>query len=99
MKKYLTAIVVLLTFANCTSEKADTPSTNPTTKTYFPPVTGTAWETKTIESLGWKSTAVQPLLDYLTQKNCAFYAFWRSFATSANFAKKRQIVAFTTRFS
>ncbi|MGL2986570.1 serine hydrolase domain-containing protein [Flavobacterium sp. RSSA_27] len=69
MKKYLTAIVVLLTFANCSTEKADTPSTNPTTKTYFPPVTGTVWETKTIESLGWKPTAVQPLLDYLTQKN------------------------------
>lgn len=69
MKKYLTSLVVLLTFVSCSTEKADTPTNNPTTNMYFPPVTGTVWETKTIESLGWKATAVQPLLDYLTQKN------------------------------
>jgi hypothetical protein len=30
---------------------------------------GTTWETKSIASLGWKQSAVQPLLDYLQLKN------------------------------
>ena len=36
---------------------------------YFPPLTGDVWETKSIANLGWKQTAVQPLLDYLELKN------------------------------
>lgn len=36
---------------------------------YFPPLSGTTWETKSIESLGWKQSAVQPLLDYLELKH------------------------------
>lgn len=37
---------------------------------YFPPSDGsTTWETKTISSLGWNQSAVQPLLDYLALKN------------------------------
>jgi len=41
----------------------------PTETLYFPPLSGTTWETKTIESLGWKQSAVQPLLDYLELKH------------------------------
>lgn len=37
---------------------------------YFPPSDGTnTWETKSIESLGWNQSAVQPLLDYLELKH------------------------------
>ena len=37
---------------------------------YFPPNDGsTTWETKTIASLGWNQSAVQPLLDYLELKH------------------------------
>lgn len=36
---------------------------------YFPPISSTSWETKSISDLGWKQTAVQPLLDYLELKN------------------------------
>jgi CubicO group peptidase (beta-lactamase class C family) len=37
---------------------------------YFPPSDGNVtWETKTISSLGWNQTAVQPLLDYLELKH------------------------------
>lgn len=36
---------------------------------YFPPVSGTNWETKSINDLGWKQEAVQPLLDYLELKH------------------------------
>ena len=38
-------------------------------KLYFPPTDGVStWETKSIASLGWNQTAVQPLLDYLALK-------------------------------
>ncbi|GEL12219.1 serine hydrolase [Flavobacterium glycines] len=36
---------------------------------YFPPKSGTNWETKSINDLGWKQEAVQPLLDYLELKH------------------------------
>ncbi|MBL7748162.1 MAG: serine hydrolase, partial [Chitinophagaceae bacterium] len=36
---------------------------------YYPPTSGTTWETKTIASLGWNQSAVQPLKDYLLLKN------------------------------
>ena len=36
---------------------------------YFPPLTGTTWDTKSIASLGWNQAAVQPLLDFLQTKN------------------------------
>ncbi len=55
---------------SCSSESADpTPTPAPTETLYFPPLTGTTWETKSIASLGWKQAAVQPLLDYLELKH------------------------------
>ena len=37
---------------------------------YFPPNDGsTTWDTKSISSLGWNQSAVQPLLDYISLKN------------------------------
>jgi CubicO group peptidase (beta-lactamase class C family) len=36
---------------------------------YFPPLTTTTWETKSIETLGWNQNAVTSLLDYLEEKN------------------------------
>jgi CubicO group peptidase (beta-lactamase class C family) len=36
---------------------------------YFPNNTDNNWETKTLESLGWNTAGVQPLRDYLVQKN------------------------------
>lgn len=36
---------------------------------YFPPNGSTTWETKTIQSLGWNASQVQPLLDFLDLKN------------------------------
>jgi len=36
---------------------------------YFPSNTDNNWETKTLSSLGWNASAVQPLKDYLIQKN------------------------------
>jgi CubicO group peptidase (beta-lactamase class C family) len=36
---------------------------------YFPAASGTEWETTPISSLGWNQTAIQPLKDFLIQKN------------------------------
>ena len=42
---------------------------NPDESFYFPSNTDTAWETKSLSSLGWNESAVQPLKDYLNQKH------------------------------
>nr|WP_315202983.1 serine hydrolase [uncultured Flavobacterium sp.] len=64
--------ILLLAFAlfciNCSSDNSK-PDTIPTETLYFPPLSGNTWETKSIESLGWKTVAVQPLLDYLELKH------------------------------
>lgn len=36
---------------------------------YFPDLTSVSWETKSIASLNWNPSAVQPLKDYLVQNN------------------------------
>lgn len=36
---------------------------------YFPPINSDTWETKTIEELDWNTTELQPLLDFLEEKN------------------------------
>ncbi len=36
---------------------------------YFPPIGSTTWETKSVASLGWNETAVEPLLAYLEEKH------------------------------
>jgi CubicO group peptidase (beta-lactamase class C family) len=36
---------------------------------YFPENTNNSWETKSLSSLGWHETAVQPLKDFLIQKH------------------------------
>jgi CubicO group peptidase (beta-lactamase class C family) len=36
---------------------------------YFPPLNSDTWETKTISELNWNANQLQPLLDYLEEKN------------------------------
>lgn len=36
---------------------------------YFPPLNSDTWETKTIEELDWNTAELQPLLDFLEEKN------------------------------
>ncbi|WP_367751923.1 serine hydrolase domain-containing protein [Flavobacterium sp. WC2430] len=55
---------------SCSTEPTNTsPTPSRTETTYFPPISGTTWETKSIASLDWKQNAVQPLLDYLELKH------------------------------
>ncbi|MGQ7944846.1 serine hydrolase domain-containing protein [Flavobacterium sp. WC2509] len=70
MSKSILLLFAALFCINCSSDTTDpVPTPTPTETLYFPPLTGTTWETKSIESLGWKSSAVQPLLDYLELKH------------------------------
>lgn len=66
MTKIITKLLILFLLLGCSSE---TPNTAPSEAIYFPPLTGTTWETTSIANLGWNQAAVQPLLDYLEQKN------------------------------
>lgn len=70
MKKILSSLLVIICVSACSSEqKTTTPIPVLTEKMYFPPLTGNTWETKTIASLNWNQSAVQPLLDYLGLKH------------------------------
>ena len=63
MKKIYLLPILLLLFSNCSSDSEEE-------RMYFPPNDGSStWETKSIAALGWNQTAVQPLLDYLEEKN------------------------------
>ncbi len=71
MIKYITIPFATLLLISCNSnETISEPIINPIIESiYFPPFTGTSWDTKSITDLNWKQSAVQPLLDYLQLKN------------------------------
>ncbi len=66
MKNIIFYLSTLFVFICCSSENK-TPI--PQETLYFPPLSGSSWETKSISDLEWNPTAVQPLLDFLEQKN------------------------------
>jgi CubicO group peptidase (beta-lactamase class C family) len=68
MNKIVYSLLIVLLCASCSSE-TPTPSPTPAESMYFPPISGDVWNTKSIADLGWKQTAVQPLLDYLELKH------------------------------
>jgi CubicO group peptidase (beta-lactamase class C family) len=65
-KKY-TLLFILPLFIACT--KKDDGETTSVETMYYPPTSGDTWETKTVASLNWNQSAIQPLKDYLIQKN------------------------------
>ncbi|MBC5842303.1 MAG: beta-lactamase family protein [Flavobacteriaceae bacterium] len=67
MIKHTSILVLLVCCIACSKEPV---RSNPISENmYFPPVTNTIWETKSIANLNWNQNAVQPLLDYLELKN------------------------------
>jgi CubicO group peptidase (beta-lactamase class C family) len=68
MPRIIYSLLLSLLFVNCNSDNSQ-PDSTPTESMYFPPLTTDTWKTKSIADLGWKQTAVQPLLDYLNLKN------------------------------
>jgi CubicO group peptidase (beta-lactamase class C family) len=67
MKRILyISIVLMLSFFNCSKNEPTDPTAN---TLYFPPINLESWEKKSISDLSWNANALQPLLDYLAEKN------------------------------
>jgi CubicO group peptidase (beta-lactamase class C family) len=62
---FITALLLLLILPSSCSEDPQNSQSN----TYFPPISSTEWETKSLESLNWNASALPDLLDYLELKN------------------------------
>lgn len=70
MKPIFLLVVSALAFLSCSSDEVNPePIQTPSENMYFPPISSSTWETKSISSLDWNQTAVQPLLDYLELKH------------------------------
>jgi len=70
MKKYCSLLIVAFFMLGCSSDNYSDNNVPTEEAMYFPPSDGNVtWETKTISSLGWNQSAVQPLLDYLELKH------------------------------
>ncbi|BAU52450.1 serine hydrolase domain-containing protein [Mucilaginibacter gotjawali] len=70
MKKTPASLVILLILAlffSCSKHSTPTP-VQKDIKLYFPPVTGTDWQTATPSSLGWDDTGLNNLYPYLQSK-------------------------------
>jgi len=68
MKRMNILLFSLLLLASCSKDDNPAP-THPDTSMYFPANSGTEWETTSISELGWNQNAIQPLKDFLVQKN------------------------------
>lgn len=60
--------LLLLLFMACNTDDGGTPDLPEETQ-YFPPLTGSAWETTSMASLGWNEDEVAPLEQFLREKN------------------------------
>ena len=69
MKKIILSFFAVALLFGCSSSDSAVVTQTPDEALYFPPMTGDVWETKSIASLGWNQSAVQPLLDYLNLKH------------------------------
>lgn len=72
--RYLSMLLAACLILSCSksSDNNSNPNPNPTptpTALYFPPLTGSTWETTTAASLGWNETLLNDLYTYLQQKN------------------------------
>ena len=68
--KYLSiSLLSIILFVSCSNETV-LPTPIPVEEAMYYPTNGSStWETKSIQTLGWNQSAVQPLLDYLALKN------------------------------
>lgn len=67
LKILLTSVLTLTILVSC--EKSETPDPAPVETTYFPPVSGTEWQTTSPGSLGWSEASLNDLYTYLQTKN------------------------------
>ena len=67
MKLFYAITFCLLGLSGCSQDESTNKAT--TESMYFPPLSGSTWESKSVSSLGWNQSAVQPLKDYLNEKH------------------------------
>lgn len=68
MKNVFFLLFVPILFISC--DKGDDPTpAQPDATMYFPPNSGTAWETTSVAQLGWNTGAIDELKTFLAQKN------------------------------
>lgn len=68
MKTFNFLLLILLSISSC-GKKDEIVEPASSDSMYFPSNTSSNWETKAISSLGWNQNGVQPLKDFLIQKN------------------------------
>ena len=66
MKFYFILLLLPLVFS---CKKNDDNDSTPIESMYFPEDSNSNWETKPLSSLGWNDDAIQPLKDFLKEKN------------------------------
>ncbi len=65
-KKYFLPLMVFAFLISCADKQINTA---PNTAIYFPPISGNTWETVSLQELNWNQNQVQPLLNFLQEKN------------------------------
>lgn len=65
---YLLILGLVFSFS-CSTEDDTTPNVPEPETIYFPPINSDTWETKSISDLNWNEDQLQPLLDFLEEKN------------------------------
>lgn len=68
MKSIIYILTLVLSITSC-KKKNDEPQPPAKGSMYFPSTTSNNWETTSLSSLGWDQNAVQPLKDFLSEKN------------------------------
>ena len=70
VKQTITCLITFFIFIACNNSKnTPQPAPPPNNALYFPPVSGSEWQTIKPDSLGWNTAALNDLYSYLQSKN------------------------------
>lgn len=69
MKSFLNLIFLLFLVVTLSACKKDNPPTTIPTTTYYPPLTGSKWETISAQTLGWDEAKLNDLINYVDENN------------------------------
>lgn len=68
-KHHFALLLPLVLFLACKKDSGTNDPAPPSDTAYFPPLTGSEWQTTSMVSLGWNETQLNELYTYLQQKN------------------------------
>lgn len=69
MQRFLLLLILFIVLLGCKKSKPPIIPTPVSEVYYYPPLTGSTWETKSIASLGWDSLQLNAAFDYAGTKN------------------------------